>query len=63
MTVLESAIIGILAVLFSGLAAYYSIRSYRMRMLCAAATIAAFWILVVIAGNEVIAWVMADLFG
>ena len=63
MTPLESAVIGILAVLLTGHVGGKSIRSDIMRMICCAATFAAFWILVVIAGEEVIAWVIADIFG
>lgn len=63
MTVLESAIIGILAVLLVGRVAHKSMRSDIMRMICAVASIAAFWILMVIAGKEIIAWVVADIFG
>ncbi len=63
MSVLESAVIGILMILFAGVCGFHSIRSVTMRMICAAATVAAFWILVVIAGKELIAWVVADIFG
>lgn len=63
MSALESAIIGILAVLLTGVIGVKSIESDIMRMICGAATATAYWILVVIAGKEIIAWLIADLFG
>ena len=63
MAVLESAILGILAVLLTGVVGVKSIRSDIMRTICMAATMAAFWILVVVAGEEIIEWVIADIFG
>ena len=63
MTVLESAILGILAVLLTGYVAGKSITDDIMRMICGAATMAAFWILAVIIGKELIAFVVADIFG
>lgn len=62
MTLLESALVGIPAVLLTGYVGYWSIRSDIMRMICLAATMTAYWILVVIAGKELIAWVVADIF-
>jgi hypothetical protein len=62
MTVLESAVLGILAVLVTGYLGYYSIRTPIMRSICLAATIGAFWMLLIIASKELIAWVVADLF-
>jgi hypothetical protein len=63
MAVLESAILGILAVLLTGVVAVKSIHSDIMRTICMAATMAAFWILVVVAGEQIISWVIADIFG
>lgn len=62
MTLLESSILGILAVLLTGNLGSKSIESDIMRMICAAATMTAFWVLVTIAGKELIAWLIADLF-
>ena len=63
MSVLESCILGILAILLTGQIGYKSIQDDIMRMICSAATLAAFWIIVVIAGKEIIAIVIADIFG
>jgi VIT1/CCC1 family predicted Fe2+/Mn2+ transporter len=62
MTVLESAVLGILAVLLTGYVAGKSIQDDLMRMICCAGIVAAFWILAVIIGKEVIALVVADIF-
>jgi len=63
MTPLESSILGILAVLLTGHCAAKSIESDIMRMICAAATLAAFWVLAAIASQQLIAWLIADIFG
>lgn len=63
MTVLESAILGILAILLTGTVAGKSIQDDIMRIICASAVMAAFWILAAIIYEEVIAWVIADIFG
>ncbi len=63
MTLLESSVLGILAVLLAGYCGYMSIRSPLARMLCLAATMGAFWLLVIIAGKEIFAWLIADIFG
>jgi hypothetical protein len=60
---LESALLGILAVLLTGHIAGKSIQDDIARMICAAATMTAVWILAVIIGKEIIAWVVADIFG
>ena len=63
MTPLESAILGILAVLLTGHLGVKSIGDETMRMICCAATVTAYWILVVIAGKLIIAWLITDIFG
>ena len=62
MSLLESSVLGILAVLLTGFVAR-SIESDIMRMMCIAAILAVFWSLVVIAGKELLDWLIADIFG
>lgn len=62
MSLLESSVLGILAVLLTGYVAR-SIESDIMRMMCIAAVLAVFWMLMVIAGQELLAWALADIFG
>ncbi len=59
---LESALLGILVILLTGYCGFHSIRSPVMRTICVAVTVGAFWMLVIVAGKEMIAWVIADLF-
>ena len=61
MSLLESSLVGILAVLLTAYIAR-SIESDIMRMMCIAAVLAVFWMLLVIAGKELLAWVIADIF-
>ena len=63
MTPLESAILGILAVLLTGRIGCKSIGDEVMRTICCAATVTAYWILLVIAAKLIIAWLIADIFG
>ena len=63
MTPLESSVLGILAVLLAGHFACRSIESDIMRTICAAATMSAYWILLVIAAKQIIDWVITDIFG
>ena len=62
MVTLESAFLGILVILLTGYCGYHSIRSPVMRTICVTVTLTAFWMLAIIAGKELIAWVVADLF-
>ncbi|NIO38975.1 MAG: hypothetical protein GTO41_01495 [Burkholderiales bacterium] len=63
MSVLESSILGILAVLLTGYVAKQSIESDVARIIAIAATLTAFWILVAIAAEELARWLIADTFG
>jgi hypothetical protein len=63
MSLLESSILGILAVLLTGHVAKQSIKDDIMRMIALAATVTAFWILVAIAAEELAGWIIADIFG
>jgi uncharacterized protein YsxB (DUF464 family) len=63
MSVLESSILGILAVLLTGHVAKQSIDSDIARIVCAAATLAAFWILLAVAAEQLAGWIIADIFG
>ena len=62
MTRAESLLLSVLAVLWLFRLSEYSISNETLRIISSSAIVGVYWMLVIIAGNEAIAWVIADIF-